>query len=277
MTSPVDRDLLNRATRALRDDATSDPPDDQTGTLEGFLEPPATTPLGRAQLRQRVDESWRAMDGWRHVNRDVRKAVRRRRVGLIVALQLVAAVAGVGAWAAVSGRLPPLFSRWRPGARPPAPVAPAHARAPRGHREAFDPPAPAPPPESLPAPPPPLVQSPMVGRPVHAAPGPFRPAVPPPDHVQATSGPEEIYARAHRAQFTLHDYAGALALWDEYLATTGGTLGLEARWNRAIALVRLGRREPALAALAPFAAGQNEGYRQEEAQALLRVLGAAAP
>jgi len=252
MTSPVDRDLLNRATRALRDDATSDPP--------------------------AMDESWHAMDGWRHVNRDVRKAVRRRRVGLIVALQLVAAVAGVGAWAAVSGRLPPLLSRWLPAARPPVPVAPAHARAPRGHHEAFDPSTPAPPPGSSPAPPPPPGPSPMVSRPVQLTPRPFRPAVPPPEHVEAAiSGPEEIYARAHRAQFTLRDYAGALVLWDEYLATTGGTLGLEARWNRAIALVRLGRREPALAALAPFAAGQNEGYRQEEAQALLRVLGAAAP
>jgi hypothetical protein len=30
--------------------------DDQTGTLEGSLEPPATTPLGKAQLRQRDDK-----------------------------------------------------------------------------------------------------------------------------------------------------------------------------------------------------------------------------
>jgi lysyl-tRNA synthetase class 2 len=30
-------------------------PDDQTGTLGGFLGPPATTPLGKAQLRQRVE------------------------------------------------------------------------------------------------------------------------------------------------------------------------------------------------------------------------------
>ncbi|HVT70473.1 MAG TPA: hypothetical protein VHF26_22195, partial [Trebonia sp.] len=29
------------------------PPVDQTGTLGGFLGPPATTPLGKAQLRQR--------------------------------------------------------------------------------------------------------------------------------------------------------------------------------------------------------------------------------
>jgi hypothetical protein len=29
----------------------------ETGTLGGFLEPPATTPLGKAQLRQRVDDN----------------------------------------------------------------------------------------------------------------------------------------------------------------------------------------------------------------------------
>jgi hypothetical protein len=246
MTSPVDRDLLDRATRALRDDA---------------ADPPA------------VNESWRAMDAWRHVSRDVRKSARRRRLGLVVALQLVAAVAGVGAWAAVSGRLPPLFSRWLPA----APPAPARVHAPRGHREALNPPAPVP--AAPPAPAPEPAPAPPVSQPVRQAPRAFRPVVVPTAQAAAvaTSGPEEIYARAHRAQFTLRDYAAALALWDEYLATTGGTLGLEARWNRAIALVRLGRREPAIAALAPFAAGQNEGYRQEEAQALLRVLGAAAP
>jgi len=247
MTSPVDRDLLDRATRALRDDATADP--------------------------RAVDESWRAMDGWRHVSRDVRKGARRRRLGLIVALQLVAAAAGVGAWAAASGRLPPMLSRWVAAVRSAAPAEAAHARAPRARREAFNPPALLPPPEALPAPPPPVAI-----RAVQPAPRSFRPLALPASPAQpAASGPEEIYARAHRAQFTQRDYVAALALWDEYLATTGGTLGLEARWNRAIALVRLGRREPAIAALAPFAAGQNEGYREEEAQALLRVLGAAAP
>jgi len=250
MTSPVDGDLLNRAARALRDDAAADPP--------------------------AVDESWRAMDGWRHVNRDVRRAVRRRRLAVIAVLQLVTAAAGVGAWAAVSGRLPPLLARWMPAVHPPTSVAPAHVR-PRAHREAFHAAA-GPPysPEVLPVPPPPPVPAPAAIRPAHPAPRPFPSVSSGPERAQA-AGPEEIYARAHRAQFTLRDYAAALALWDEYLATTGGSLGLEARWNRAIALVRLGRREAALAALAPFAAGQNEGYRQEEAQALLRVLGAAAP
>jgi len=249
MTSPVDdRDLLDRATRALRDDAASDPP--------------------------AVDESWRAMESWRHVSRDVRQGARRRRLGLIVALQLVAAVAGVGAWAAASGRLPPILSRWVAAVHPAAaPGAPVRVRAPRARREAFNPPPASPPPEA--PPPPPAVAAPPVSRAVYPAPRPFRPAIPPAP--AAAAGPEEIYARAHRAQFAQRDYVAALALWDEYLATTGGTLGLEARWNRAIALVRLGRRDQAVAALAPFAAGQNEGYRQEEAQALLRVLGAAAP
>ncbi|HSS39647.1 MAG TPA: NAD(P)/FAD-dependent oxidoreductase [Polyangia bacterium] len=32
--------------------------DDQTGTLGGFLEPPATTPLSKAQLRQRAGDRW---------------------------------------------------------------------------------------------------------------------------------------------------------------------------------------------------------------------------
>jgi hypothetical protein len=262
MTSPVDRDLLGRATRALRDEAMADPP--------------------------AVDESWRAMDGWRQVSRDIRRKARRRRLGLVIALQGIAAVAGVGAWAAVSGRLPPLLARWVGATHSAAPVAPARVRATRARREAS--PAPA----TLPAEPPlepvpdPAVSrpgrselgpdpAPAVGgtRPVHPAPRTARATAAPP--VPAPPGPEEIYARAHRAQFTLRDYAAALVLWDEYLATTGGSLGLEARWNRAIALVRLGRREAAIAALAPFAAGQNEAYRQEEAQALLRVLGATAP
>jgi riboflavin kinase/FMN adenylyltransferase len=38
---------------AARARVCADDTGDQTGTLEGFLEPPATTPLGKAQLRQR--------------------------------------------------------------------------------------------------------------------------------------------------------------------------------------------------------------------------------
>jgi hypothetical protein len=248
MTSPADRDLLSRATDALRDAAAADPP--------------------------AADESWRAMEGWRHVSRDVKRVARRRRLVLIVALEVFAGVVGVGSWAAVSGRLPPLLSRWIPGARPTAAGPAAHAHSARAHRETSVPPAPPPAPPAPPAAPEvtlgpaplPLLPA-VVARPSRPAPH-APPAVAP--------GPEDVYARAHRAQFVQRDYATALALWDEYLAASGGSLGPEARWNRAIALVRLGQREAAIAALRPFAAGQDNGYRQEEAQGLLRVLGAAA-
>jgi hypothetical protein len=49
-------------------------------------------------------------------------------------------------------------------------------------------------------------------------------------------------------------------------------LVLEARYNRAICLMRLGRRTEAIAALRPFADGEWTGYRQEEARALLREI-----
>jgi hypothetical protein len=258
MSSPAESDLLGRAARAIRDEADGD----ATGA-------PDTV------------ESWQAMDAWRAVSRDVRRNARRRRVGLLLALQLLVGLAGVGAWAAVSGRLPPIFSRWMPAARRAAPVSPARAHAARARREtpalpaaplAVEPPArAASAPTLAPAPRVATLSRPSVAVPLAAAPP------PPPPPPSAVVDPEEIYARAHRAQFALRDYTAALALWDAYLATSSGTLALEARWNRAIALIHLGRREAAIAALASFAAGENEGYRQEEAQSLLRVLEAAPP
>ena len=48
---------------------------------------------------------------------------------------------------------------------------------------------------------------------------------------------------------------------------------LEARYNRAIALVRLGRKAEAVEALRPFAAAPPGSYRRTEARDLLRFLG----
>lgn len=259
MSSPAQSDLLGRAARAMRDEA--------DGDATGAPDAPDTV------------ESWQAMDAWRAVSRDVRRNARRRRVGLLLALQLLVGLAGVGAWAAVSGRLPPIFSRWVPAARRAAPVSSARSHAAWARRDtpvlpvapvAVEPPA-RPAPASAPAPAPRVA---TLSRPSVAVPPAAAPAAPTPS---AVVDPEEIYARAHRAQFALRDYMAALALWDAYLATSGGALALEARWNRAIALIHLGRREAAIAALASFAAGENEGYRQEEAQSLLRVLEAAPP
>jgi hypothetical protein len=66
----------------------------------------------------------------------------------------------------------------------------------------------------------------------------------------------------------------ALAAWDAYLALAEhGALVPEARYNRALCLVRLGRKSEARLALEPFAHGDYAAYRRNEAQALLDALG----
>jgi hypothetical protein len=82
--------------------------------------------------------------------------------------------------------------------------------------------------------------------------------------------PNELYREAHAAHFVLKDPAAALAAWDRYLAAApNGAFAVEARYNRAIALVRLGRTAEAAQALRPFAAGDYGAYRKVEAQRLL--------
>ena len=83
-----------------------------------------------------------------------------------------------------------------------------------------------------------------------------------------------LYRTAHRLHFVDRDYASALGAWDDYLrAMPQGRLAVEARYNRALALARLGRDDEARAALTPFALGQVEGgYRQREASALIGAL-----
>lgn len=83
----------------------------------------------------------------------------------------------------------------------------------------------------------------------------------------------ELYRVAHRSHFVDHDFVSALRAWDAYLeAAPNGRFVLEARYNRALSLVRLGRTSEARDALAPFASGKFAGYRQEEARALLDAL-----
>jgi hypothetical protein len=82
-----------------------------------------------------------------------------------------------------------------------------------------------------------------------------------------------LYGAAHHAQFSGNDPALAVDLWDRYLAAApNGSLSPEARYNRAIALARLGRKAEAAAALEPFARGDYGAYRQNEANALLNAL-----
>jgi len=83
---------------------------------------------------------------------------------------------------------------------------------------------------------------------------------------------ETLYRRAHELHFHGNDYAAALAAWDAYLAAEpAGRFSVEARYNRALCLIRLGRMQEARAALLPFAHDEVEpqGYRHDEATMLV--------
>jgi hypothetical protein len=84
---------------------------------------------------------------------------------------------------------------------------------------------------------------------------------------------ERLYREAHRSHFVERDYAAALIAWDRYLGVASGApLGVEARYNRALCLVRLGRYREAREALVAIARGEQGAYRQREARALLSRL-----
>ena len=86
-------------------------------------------------------------------------------------------------------------------------------------------------------------------------------------------GAEELYARAHHLHFAVGDKLAALAGWDRYLfAQPSGGLAPEARYNRALCLIALGRTQQAVDALSSIAEGADGNYRQREARRLLRVL-----
>jgi hypothetical protein len=87
-----------------------------------------------------------------------------------------------------------------------------------------------------------------------------------------------LLAEAHRLHFTERDPARVLVAWDRYLAAAPrGRFVPEARYNRALALVRLGRRAEAEEELSTFAAGAYGAYRRDEAKALLDALAGRAP
>lgn len=66
---------------------------------------------------------------------------------------------------------------------------------------------------------------------------------------------------------------GAIAAWDDFLRVAPNSpLATEARYNRALSLIRAGRSDDARKALAPFARGDMSGYRQREATELIDAL-----
>ena len=153
-------------------------------------------------------------------------------------------------------------------------------------------PATPPPPMAAKPPPPPaaaLAPSPAivpkrgagVAPPRHGAPAPrLLPRSRPTPPSRPLAGPDALglFRRAHRLHFHQRDAAAALGAWDAYLrAAPFGPLALEARYNRALCLVRLGRTGEALTALVPFAEGTLPFYRSAEARALVAALRAGAP
>lgn len=206
----------------------------------------------------------------------------KRRTRLAFVLPLAACLVAGTAWGAATGRLPAVFHAIGQMVsytkEPPAKSLRSDAK-----------PAPAPatnvelaPPTEVPAAPPPEVEPAPPAAAAQAVAAPSVRAIEPASAPSSSAKPAssaafadrdgDLYRLAHEAHFTSHDYARALTGWDAYLhAAPSGRLATEARFNRALCLLRLGREDEAKRALQPFALGVF-GYRQSEAKALLDEL-----
>jgi TolA-binding protein len=231
-------------------------------------------------LRESTDETVDASFTRARVMASLHQGKVKRRTRLAFVLPMAACLAAGTAWGAATGRLPAVFhaiGQMVSYTKAPAKSAPSDAK-PAGPAKNAE----AGPPTVAPAAPTPEVEAPS------AALAPAPQAVPAPSAraVEPSSAPSakpassaafadrdgDLYRLAHEAHFTSHDYARALAGWEAYLhAAPSGRMATEARFNRALCLLRLGREEEAKRALQPFALGVF-GYRQSEAQALLDEL-----
>ena len=111
--------------------------------------------------------------------------------------------------------------------------------------------------------------------PQHAeeAPPPAVPAAPEPPPAPAPDAELAAYRTAHTAHFKGNDPTAALSAWDAYLAQfPTGRLAPEARYDRALVLVKLKRYAEARTALAPFAAAATGSYRQGDAARILDAI-----
>lgn len=233
-------------------------------------------------LREETDE---VVDG-RHTRARVMASLHqskvKRRTRLAFVLPLAACFAAGTAWGAATGRLPAVFhaigrmvsythqpaAPAQPVTRPapaPARLEPAPSAQPHQPAPLVEPPAPAPPTVSAA----PATRSSAPALPVASA--------KPSSRAAFSDQDGDWYRLAHEAHFGSHDYARALLGWDAYLrAAPKGRLATEARYNRALCLLRLGRDEEAKRALQPFALG-TFGYRQSEARQLLDELSRSHP
>ena len=254
-------DAFARAARALRESVDGTSP--QAASTRGRL-------LERARARQK----------------------RRRRAALAL-LPLAAVFVMSSAWATVTGHLPSLSMVWRQAFAPATRAVVPHRPSGVPNEETPGPSA-SPVPDTFAAPHvsarPMALENPPAAVEAAEARGASAPSATPvaplrTGHVgpsasssrpvpdAASEAEEALYTAAHRSHFVDRDPEAALRGWDAYVtAYPNGRFVLEARYNRALTLVRLGRRGEARAALAPFANGATGGYRQQEARALLDVL-----
>lgn len=153
-------------------------------------------------------------------------------------------------------------------------AAPARTVKPRPAVKAIAPAAPADEPVTRVAPV--AAATPVASAPAIAA---TAPAVATRTEEPALAAAPDLYRVAHQLHFHGADPSASLAAWDTYLASeSSGRFAVEARYNRAMALIRLRRYHDAQLALQPFALGlvSPTGYRQREAQQLSQRLARAA-
>jgi len=235
--------------------------DDQLAALRAFGDDAGDHPETRLRVRRSLDNE---------------PVIRRQLVSLAAALAIL--LGGTVSWALVTGNLGKLWDSVREHATMIVEQEVPHSAspvvtptpAPKPQRMIEPPPAPPdPPPPVDPAPTP----APEPVKPRPATPPPKIAVAPAPAPEAAPIAPiEALYRKAHELHFHGGDRAEALAAWDAYLAAEPtGRFAVEARYNRALLLIRLGRFADARAALEPFARGSVEpaGYRQREATMLI--------
>jgi hypothetical protein len=245
VSDPIDRSM-ETAARTLRD-ATREPGE------------------ASAMTRARILASHRA----------ARTRTERASTWLMAAAALLIVLGGSTAWAYWTGRLDRLIPDARPAetqveapsAPPRAPSRPAPRVEPTEPAEILVPSAPTTP----------IVTDDAVDHAPVVSPIIVDPSVAPAEPSETIVDPAErrAYREAHALHFEQHDDAEAIAAWDRYLASyPHGRFALEARYNRALCLVRSGREVEAREALAPFVLGTHGGYRQSEATEIVDALDA---
>jgi hypothetical protein len=195
-----------------------------------------------------------------------RRRRRRAHYAGAATLALLLAMVSTG-WAAATGRLPNLIRSVDRFLRPRAetPKTAPRPSAPLVVENFPSPEAPSSPAQTTPGPPRRLALS-------RPPPANTRSQAPSDPHLQ-----ERLFRAANQAQFVARNPQSALDRWDAYLRLAPeGRYALEANYNRAICLVRLGKHAEAIVELAPFADGVHGSYRQREARRLIDAMEAEA-